>query len=58
MSERMRTILSDPERPVQIVFAGKAHPDDEPGKALIRRIYELSKEPGWRARSSLSKTTT
>ncbi len=44
--ERIRRILSDPERPVQIVFAGKAHPDDEPGKALIRRIYELSKEPG------------
>ena len=45
--ERIQKILSDPERPVQIVFAGKAHPDDEPGKALIRRIYELSKEPGF-----------
>lgn len=42
---RIKRILTDPERPVQIVFAGKAHPQDEPGKALIRRIYELSQEP-------------
>lgn len=42
---RIRRILSDPERPVQLIFAGKAHPDDEPGKALIRRIYELSRTP-------------
>ncbi len=43
--ERIKRILTDPERPVQIVFAGKAHPQDEPGKALIKRIYELSQEP-------------
>ena len=30
--DRLAKIVNDPERPVQIVFAGKAHPDDEPGK--------------------------
>ncbi len=43
--ERIKRILTDPQRPVQIVFAGKAHPQDEPGKALIKRIYELSQQP-------------
>ncbi len=43
--ERLKRILSDPERPVQIVFAGKAHPKDEPGRALIQRIYQLSQQP-------------
>ncbi|MDF1561644.1 MAG: alpha-glucan family phosphorylase [Deltaproteobacteria bacterium] len=43
--ERLERLLCDPERPVQIVFAGKAHPHDEPGKAFIRRIHELSHDP-------------
>ncbi|MCB0045118.1 MAG: alpha-glucan family phosphorylase [Caldilineaceae bacterium] len=43
--ERLKAILNHPERPVQIVFSGKAHPADEPGKALIREIYELSQQP-------------
>jgi len=43
--ERIKRILSDPERPVQMVFSGKSHPADEPGKELIRRIYELSQQP-------------
>jgi starch phosphorylase len=34
--ERLARILSDPHRPVQLVVAGKAHPADEPGKALVR----------------------
>ena len=42
---RIRKILSNPDRPVQIVFAGKAHPADDPGKALIQRIHEMSREP-------------
>ena len=37
--ERIKRILNDPERPVQIIFSGKAHPDDEPGKALIQQVY-------------------
>ncbi len=43
--ERLKAILHNPERPMQIVFSGKAHPADEPGKGLIREIYELSQEP-------------
>lgn len=43
--ERLRRLLSDPERPVLIIFAGKAHPADEPGKALIREVYTLSRAP-------------
>ena len=45
--ERLRRILHDPDRPVQIVFAGKAHPADDYGKALIERIYRLSQERGF-----------
>lgn len=42
---RIQRLLSDPERPVQIIFSGKAHPADEPGKALIRQIHQLSETP-------------
>ena len=41
--ERLRPLLNNPERPVQIIFAGKAHPADEPGKALIKQIYQISR---------------
>lgn len=41
--EKLRRILNDPKRPVQIIFAGKAHPADEPGKALIEYIYKMSR---------------
>ena len=43
--ERLRRILNNPERPVQIIFAGKAHPADEAGKALIQTVYQLSRKP-------------
>src|SRR5579884_1174985 len=42
--ERLHRILDNPDRPMQIIFAGKAHPADEPGKALIEQIYRLSRE--------------
>ena len=48
--DRIRRLLTDPERPMQIVFAGKAHPADEPGKALIRQIHQLSREEGFEGR--------
>jgi starch phosphorylase len=41
--DRLRAILKDPARPVQIIFAGKAHPADKPGQELIRRIFEISR---------------
>ena len=43
--DRLRRILCNPERPVQIVIAGKAHPKDTPGKTFIREIAQLSRDP-------------
>ena len=43
--ERLQRLLNDPERPVQIIFSGKAHPADEPGRTLIQHIYQLSRRP-------------
>ncbi len=40
---RLRTILQDRWRPLQLVFAGKAHPADEPGQHLIQSIYGLAR---------------
>ena len=48
--DRLDRILNNSERPVQIIFAGKAHPRDEPGKELIRRIVELARQPRFRHR--------
>ncbi|MCS7220594.1 MAG: alpha-glucan family phosphorylase [Anaerolineae bacterium] len=42
---RLQALLSRPDRPVQIIFAGKAHPADEPGKKLIQTIHQLSQRP-------------
>ena len=39
--DRIAELINDAERPVQIIFAGKAHPADEPGKALIRKVANL-----------------
>lgn len=43
--ERLKRILNIPGKPVQIVFAGKAHPADGEGKELIKQIFEFSKDP-------------
>ena len=48
--ERLRRIVHNPQRPVQIIFAGKAHPADEPGKALIKQIYEISRSDEFRGK--------
>jgi starch phosphorylase len=44
--ERLKRLLNDTTRPVQFIFAGKAHPRDEAGKALIQEVYKFSREPG------------
>jgi starch phosphorylase len=44
--ERLKKLLNDTTRPVQFIFAGKAHPQDEGGKALIRAVYQFSREAG------------
>jgi starch phosphorylase len=43
--DRLKRILSDPARPVQILFAGKAHPRDTQGKELIQQIVSLARQP-------------
>ncbi|GFO65764.1 alpha-glucan family phosphorylase [Geomonas paludis] len=48
--ERLERILNHPERPVQIVFAGKAHPADHQGKELIRQIVQLAQQEKFRRR--------
>lgn len=47
---RLARILNNPERPMQIIFAGKAHPRDEPAKALIREVVQFSRQPEFRNR--------
>jgi starch phosphorylase len=42
--ERLARLLGDPERPLQILVAGKAHPADDQGKELIRRIVAAARE--------------
>jgi starch phosphorylase len=40
--DRLRRMLSDPERPVQLVIAGKSHPDDHQGKSLIQQLVRFA----------------
>jgi starch phosphorylase len=47
---RLGRILSDRDRPVQIIFAGKAHPADQEGKDFIRRIVHFARQPEFRQR--------
>ena len=42
--DRVLGLLNQPNRPVQIIFAGKAHPADEPGKQLIQEVYRAVKK--------------
>jgi starch phosphorylase len=42
--ERLLRIVNNADRPVQIIFAGKAHPADEPGKLVIQEVYRLVKD--------------
>ncbi len=42
--ERLATMVNDPKRPVQFVFAGKAHPRDEPGKRVLQQIAMLMRD--------------
>ena len=48
--ERITQILNEAGKPVQIIFAGKAHPSDNGGKDLIRYIHELSMKPQFKGK--------
>jgi starch phosphorylase len=47
---RLARLLNDAERPVLLVFAGKAHPSDEPGQDLIREVHRISRRPEFEGR--------
>ena len=42
--DRLASLVNDPQRPIQFVIAGKAHPRDEPAKGVLRQIHELSRD--------------
>jgi starch phosphorylase len=42
--ERLASMVNDPKRPVQFLFAGKAHPHDEPGKKVLQQIAEMMRD--------------
>ena len=48
--ERITQILNDESRPVQLIFAGKAHPKDVEGQKLIKRIHEISMMPQFKGK--------
>jgi starch phosphorylase len=43
--ERLKRLLNDRWRPIQIIFSGKAHPADDPGKRVLQRIFNDSRNP-------------
>jgi len=48
--DRLRRLLTDPRRPVQIIFSGKAHPADDPGKRVLQRVYQAALDPAFEGR--------
>ncbi|CAG7640897.1 Glycogen phosphorylase [Paenibacillus solanacearum] len=47
---RLDRLVNDPDRPVQLLFAGKAHPADRPGQELIREVYRVSQMDRFRGK--------
>jgi starch phosphorylase len=45
--DQMRDLVNDPQFPIQFVFAGKAHPRDEPGKRVLQEIAALVRQPAF-----------
>lgn len=48
--DRIAALVNNPHRPVNLVFAGRAHPADGPGKALIQRVGQFTDDPRFRSR--------
>ena len=46
--ERLKRLFSNPERPIQFIIAGKAHPKDNEGKEIIKKIIHIAKKPEFR----------
>lgn len=49
-AERLRRLVVNPRRPVQLVFAGKAHPADDPGKKVLQKVYLQAQDPQFMGR--------
>jgi starch phosphorylase len=45
--DRLKKIINNPDRPIQILFSGKSHPENDAGKMLIKKIDEISREEGF-----------
>ncbi|MFW9929891.1 MAG: alpha-glucan family phosphorylase, partial [Candidatus Thorarchaeota archaeon] len=45
--ERLKKLFNDPYKPIQIIFSGKAHPADDPGKKLIQEIVQYAQDPSF-----------
>lgn len=50
-TERLLKLITDAERPVQFVFAGKAHPQDADAKALLQKLLSLEENAEWQSRA-------
>jgi len=48
--DRLRRLLCNKRRPVQIIFSGKAHPADDPGKAVLQQVFKLAHDPSFEGR--------
>lgn len=48
--ERLRALVTNSSRPVQIIFAGKAHPADTPGKQVLQNVYQFTRDPQFEGR--------
>ncbi len=48
--DRLAELIGNPKRPVQLLFAGKAHPQDHPGKAILQSIAQLQQDSRFRGR--------
>ncbi len=48
--DRLRRLCTNPDRPVQVIFAGKAHPADTPGKEVLQSVYRYTRDPSFEGR--------
>jgi len=51
--DRLKGLLTNDERPLQIIFAGKAHPADGIGKSLIKKIFDFALDPAFKGRLAI-----
>ena len=48
--ERLKKLLSNRWMPIQIIFAGKAHPSDDPGKMMLQKVFNVARNPDFGGR--------